>query len=308
MKVVRFSILIANYNNGKFLRKCLESVKSQTSSDWEVIFVDDCSTDGSVGIFRSVANGDKRFFLFVNEKNMGCAFTKARCVKESRGEICGFLDSDDALLPDAVSVMSRYHAEHPDCSLISSRFYFCRENLRPFMLSPAYKTGRFVSYLVNPSLSHFNTFKKIFYEMTDGISSDYKLGVDQDLCVKLEEVGKIAFVKETLYLYRVVKGSISHRPKNTSFFYNFALRIDSCRRRKMDFDILSPLLDQPRIFRRILNGIRRRIAKPIERILFTLGLIELLDEYHFGNKIQIFDNRVDACRRIKEPAVECGSV
>ena len=123
------SILIANYNNGRFFQDCYNSIVSQTYSNWEAIIVDDGSTDDSVNQIQKLIKDDKRFHLYENDKNYGCGYTKRKCVELANGEICGFLDPDDTLTEDAIEDMIVAHQENPDDSLIYSGFNYCDQNL-----------------------------------------------------------------------------------------------------------------------------------------------------------------------------------
>ena len=88
-----FSVLIANYNNGKYLEECLESIFAQTFKDWEIIVVDDASTDSSGDIYRKYEN-DGRIHVYRNKRRRGVGYTKRKCVEHARGEVCGFVDAD----------------------------------------------------------------------------------------------------------------------------------------------------------------------------------------------------------------------
>ena len=130
-----FSVLMANYNNGKYLMGAIESVRRQTYANWEIVLVDDGSVDNSLELYEELGK-DSRIHIFRNEKNMGCGYTKRRCVEESSGELCGFLDPDDEILPNALKVMVDTHDEHPEVSLVTSRYYFCDEELNPYPIRP----------------------------------------------------------------------------------------------------------------------------------------------------------------------------
>ena len=123
-----FSVLIANFNNGNYLQEAIDSVLNQTFNDWEVVIVDDGSSDNSDTVYERYAN-DGRFHFFYNNINRGCTYSKWRCIKECHGEIFGFLDADDTLLPDALECMVEAHQKHPKASIVSSRHYSCDENL-----------------------------------------------------------------------------------------------------------------------------------------------------------------------------------
>ena len=64
-----FSILIANYNNGKFFKDCYDSIINQTYDNWEAIIVDDHSADQSVELIKAIIKEDARFKLYENENN-----------------------------------------------------------------------------------------------------------------------------------------------------------------------------------------------------------------------------------------------
>ena len=112
-----FSVLIANYNNGKYLMDAIESVRKQTYTNWEIILVDDSSTDNSHELYKEL-DQDERIHIFLNDQNRGCGYTKRRCAELANGEICGFFDPDDALLSEALEVMVGTHGKHPAASMI----------------------------------------------------------------------------------------------------------------------------------------------------------------------------------------------
>jgi glycosyltransferase involved in cell wall biosynthesis len=121
-----FSVLIANYNNGCFIEEAIDSVLVQTYTDWEIIIVDDGSIDNSRAILEKYRE-DNRIKIYYNDKNRGCGYTKRKCVELADGELCGFLDPDDAITPDAIAIMVDLHMKKEDCSLIYSTCYVCND-------------------------------------------------------------------------------------------------------------------------------------------------------------------------------------
>ena len=95
----KFSLLIANFNNGHYFSDCFRSLIAQTEKNWEAIVIDDASTDNSVEIISEMIKGDERFRFFQNEKNLGYQHTLVRAIELSQAEIFGRLDPDDALYP-----------------------------------------------------------------------------------------------------------------------------------------------------------------------------------------------------------------
>ena len=123
-----FSILIAHFNNAHYLPAAINSVIDQTFTNWELIIVDDGSTDNFeniIGLFTA----DKRIKVFRNGTNRGAAYTKARCFELATGAIAGYLDSDDVLHPDALRIMASAHAQMPGYSIVHSTHYICDDKL-----------------------------------------------------------------------------------------------------------------------------------------------------------------------------------
>lgn len=223
MKQPLFSILIANYNNGRYLQEAIDSVLAQTYTNWEVILVDDKSTDKSFEIYEKYKD-DIRFHIYYNDENRGCGYTKRRCAQLANGELCGFLDPDDKLVTKALSVMVGAHDSHPECSLIYSTLYLWDDiKDTKTILDAVGPMAEGEDFLVSTQkiVSHFAVFKRSYYEKTEGIDKTLQSAVDFDLYVKLEEVGELCFVDEPLYCYRLNNpSSISignEKNKNSAF-------------------------------------------------------------------------------------------
>lgn len=199
-----FSILIANYNNGRFLQEAIDSVLEQTYTNWEIVLVDDKSTDDSFVVYERYKD-DGRFHIYYNDVNRGCGFTKRRCVELANGELCGFLDPDDKLVSNALEVMVQQHENKPQCSLIYSTLcLWVPTTDSKTILEAVGAMAKDEDFLISSTkiVSQFAVFKKPFYDRTIGIDETLSSAVDIDLYVKLEEVGELCFIDEPLYYYR----------------------------------------------------------------------------------------------------------
>ena len=85
------------YNSGRFIEQSIRSVLSQTYTDWELLVVDDCSTDDTTSIVASFK--DKRIHYLRNEHNMGAALSRNKAIQAAKGKYIAFLDADDKWLP-----------------------------------------------------------------------------------------------------------------------------------------------------------------------------------------------------------------
>ncbi len=94
------SIIMPLYNGADFLESTVHSVQAQTVSDWELIIIEDCSTDESRSLAERLAAEDPRIRLLKNPRNMGTAASRMKGIRESRGQWLAFLDCDDLWLPD----------------------------------------------------------------------------------------------------------------------------------------------------------------------------------------------------------------
>ncbi len=99
--MVRVTILMPNYNYGWCIGEAIESVLNQSFSDWELIVVDDCSTDNSVEVIKKYLK-DNRIKLIVHNKNKGLAAAYLTGLKKAKGEFIAFLESDDIWLSNSL--------------------------------------------------------------------------------------------------------------------------------------------------------------------------------------------------------------
>ena len=97
----RISVVIPIYNAEKFVETCVESVIAQTFQNFEIILIDDCSTDQSFEIIQKYSN-DLRIHILKNSKRLRCDETRSLGITHSRGEYIYFMDADDAILPNAL--------------------------------------------------------------------------------------------------------------------------------------------------------------------------------------------------------------
>lgn len=231
-----FSVLIANYNNGKYLAEAINSVFDQTINDWEIIIVDDGSDDESIRIYEKYAS-DRRIHVFYNGHNKGCTYTKWRCIEECNGDLFGFLDADDILLPEALEYMVKCHQDNSDASIVSSRHFLCDENANIKYESRLLQIPQGKSYLTHGDFQpeHFVSFKKSFYEKTQGLNKNNSFGDDQELLLLMEEVGKWIVLDNFLYKYRITDKSVSHGKDNyICLYWNIVVYHQACIRRGLD--------------------------------------------------------------------------
>ena len=117
------SIVLPVYNGERYLRESIESVLGQTVEDWELIVVDDCSTDDSLAIAQAYAAKDARIRVLHNEKNSKLPHSLNVGFREARGEYLTWTSDDNRYLPQALEKMRAYLAACPDVPIVSARAY-----------------------------------------------------------------------------------------------------------------------------------------------------------------------------------------
>lgn len=220
---MKFSILIAHYNNARYFKQCFKSLVSQTYTNWEAIILDDDSKEDEKNIVKTIIKDDDRFKFFENDNNEGVGFTKSKLIELASGDILGYVDPDDAILPTAVEKSISIFKQNKKAVLTYSRFMACDKDLKP--IAP-FKSAKQVEnhnpYFFNCpiQINHFVCFRKETYDATEKINRNLKISEDQDLYLKLYEKGKVVFINETNYLYRAHEGGISqNHNKNSSYEY-----------------------------------------------------------------------------------------
>lgn len=119
----RFSITVPAYNATATLPETVDSVREQTFGDWELVIVDDGSTDDTLAMARDYASLDPRIKA-VTQENRGTGGAYNTAVRSAKGDLLVMLSADDLLLPNHLEVMDLAIAEHPDAGIYSSSGYF----------------------------------------------------------------------------------------------------------------------------------------------------------------------------------------
>jgi glycosyltransferase involved in cell wall biosynthesis len=107
------SVLMSVYNGEKYLKEAVESILGQTFTDFELIIVNDASTDNTDAILHEVAKADSRIILIKNEANLGLTKSLNIGLKQARGEYVARMDTDDISLPERFELQKKFLDENP---------------------------------------------------------------------------------------------------------------------------------------------------------------------------------------------------
>jgi glycosyltransferase involved in cell wall biosynthesis len=254
----QISVIMCNFNKEKYVSEAIRSVLNQTLSDWELLIVDDGSTDNSVSIINSFKY-DKRIKIIHNEKNRGKPWCLNLAVNESASPLIGILDSDDALFENALEEMVKVHNENPDAGMAYSQYENCDEKMSFSSTGECRQMLQDDTNLRSYFAGPFCTFKKSVIQKTSGYNEKFICAEDRDIIYKIEEVGKLVFHDKILYKYRFLNDSISHDKEFIPFrdMLDVDAKYDAyMRRKKTKTPNLNKMEMSTELYRVCLNGIR----------------------------------------------------
>ena len=220
---MKFSIIVPVYNSANFLPDCLAGVKNQSFDDWELIFIDDGSTDGSGTILDGYARSDDIIHVF-HQENSGQFFAREKGIAMSQGEYILFLDSDDGLMPDCLEKLYEViYESKPDMIMFAYRVSYDdgKEDIERDMIFSEKK--KISPKRLRENLISNNTFNALWTkafrrELFEGDNTDYSaltgthFGEDKiRLLYPVTVAKKIIYIPYCLYRYNYRQSSTMHR-------------------------------------------------------------------------------------------------
>jgi glycosyltransferase involved in cell wall biosynthesis len=116
------SVVMATHNHESYLSEAIRSVLSQTHTNFELIIVNDNSTDTSAEIISQFAKDDERIVCITNDQNLRQSESRNKAIRASKGVYIAIVDSDDISIPDRIARQLDYFSAHPDCDVLGSSF------------------------------------------------------------------------------------------------------------------------------------------------------------------------------------------
>lgn len=217
------SIIMPSYNTACFIRESIQSVLDQTYQNWELIIVDDCSTDNTDEVVASIK--DDRIKYFKNEKNSGAAVSRNRALSEAKGRWIAFLDSDDLWVPEKLEKQIQFMDEN-NYHFSYTNYIEIDEDDHPngtFVTGPK-KVSKALMYTFN----YFGCLTVMYDREYVGLIQieDLKKRNDYAIWVKVAKKCPAYLLGETLARYRIrMSGSVMNRSKGplARMKYNYYL-------------------------------------------------------------------------------------
>lgn len=220
MNKTSISILVPVYNVEKYLPRCIESVLSQDFTDYELILVDDGSTDRSGKICDDYSLKNSKIKV-IHQKNGGASLARLSAFNQSIGEYVIFLDSDDYLLPQSLSIF--YNKIEEKYDIVRCFPLRCDENKRKWIERYKVDTGTFsnndffANSLIKDEIApylHSAIYRKSLFSnkvFEEQINNNITIGEDWIINFMISsKVSRIAFIDKPLYVYFVNSQSMMH--------------------------------------------------------------------------------------------------
>ena len=141
------SIITPSFNSARFIKECIDSVLSQTYDNWELLIVDDCSSDNSCELIAGYY--DKRITLIGLEKNVGAAEARNIALRRAKGKYIAFLDTDDVWEKEKLAIQISFMQEHKIAFSFTAYQPISEDGSKLYSIIHAPKVVTYSSYLKN---------------------------------------------------------------------------------------------------------------------------------------------------------------
>src|SRR3954471_23282431 len=117
---MKVSVLMAVYNGSDVVQAAVQSILTQTFSDWELLIVDDASTDGTLPLLRELAAKESRIKVICNDFNRGLAASLNTVWKLAKGDLLARMDADDVSMPERLERQVGFMEAHPEIAVLGT--------------------------------------------------------------------------------------------------------------------------------------------------------------------------------------------
>lgn len=204
----KISVILPVYNGGRYLKDAIESVLAQTLQNFELIIIDDCSTDDSAEIAQRYAVIDSRVTYERNDVNLKLPKALNKGFDTARGEYWTWTSCDNLYMPEALEEMTKALDTHADIGLVYASMQMIDEFGRSQEVIDAGPSGHLIFRNV---VGACFLYRRVIAEKIGEYNPNLFLCEDYDYWLRIACVSKIHSIKETLYLYRRHRDNLSHQ-------------------------------------------------------------------------------------------------
>lgn len=202
----RLSVVMPVHNAGPYLAGSVESILTQTFTDFELVALDDASTDGSAGLLRDWAKRDQRIRVVESSIRLGMVGSADRVVREARAPVCARMDADDVSRPTRLATQWEVLEANPDACLVGSLWEGIDAAGRLVRPQDRWRLVRRSSFAPFPHGSIM--FRREAFDAVGGYRAACTYWEDLDLYLRMAARGRVLVVPASLYCYRFHAGSV----------------------------------------------------------------------------------------------------
>lgn len=202
------SIVLPTYNGTRYLREAVESCRAQTFTDWELILVDDASTDDTPALMREFAARDSRIRVVQNPVNSKLPKSLNRGFASAQGDFLTWTSDDNWYRPEALAKMLAHLQANPGVDVVYANYTVIDEAGAPKKVGPP-GAGPMADLLVRNVVGACFLYRRQVQEQLGGYAEDLFLVEDYDFWLRASTRFQFTFLNEDLYLYRWHARSLS---------------------------------------------------------------------------------------------------
>lgn len=225
----KVSVVMCVYNGEAHVREAIDSVLAQTLTDFELVVVNDGSTDSTPDILADYAARDPRIVIVHNETNLGVERSANRGLEATTGEYMARQDADDVSLPQRLAMQVQFLDAHPEVGAIASAVQLIKQQGEPMgMLSLPPDHESLKALLLINNFMHHSTLmaRTAVMRSLNGYRTDLRYVEDYDLWWRLSQTSRLACLPDVLLKRRMDDGprvSILNRDRQLHHSYQVAL-------------------------------------------------------------------------------------
>ncbi|MEM9886223.1 MAG: glycosyltransferase family A protein [Bacteroidota bacterium] len=292
------SVLTPAYNREKYIGEAIESVQQQTMDEWEMIVIDDGSTDQTVEIVKAYQAKDKRIILLQNTENQGISATRNHGLAHVKGKYIAMLDSDDLCLPQRFEQQFSFLEAHPEIAVLGAWSELI--GIKDHQFTPEEKDTQLrLRSLYRCPMVHSSTMIRtsILQAANLRYNKDYPASNDYDFWVRLLPYGQFHNLQTCLVKYRRHDQNISVTNKKDQKKYRAAASrlafknvLDweiSAEKHERLFDVLTSAV----LHANELSSVEQSMVEMLERTASRPGLdLNYLKKAVFKKLMDAFQN------------------
>jgi glycosyltransferase involved in cell wall biosynthesis len=206
MRYPLISVLITAYNRENYIAEAIKSVLASTITDFELIIVDDGSTDNTLAICRQFAQTDSRITVYVNENNLGDYPNRNRAASLARGKYLKYVDSDDIIYPYSLAIFTEFMESHSEVAIAISSRQVQMDTPFPIVLRPeeSIRTHFFKTGYIDTGPIGVMIRAEIFHKL--GGFANLRMVGDTEMWIRIAMKYPIAILQPGLVFWRVHDG------------------------------------------------------------------------------------------------------